>query len=52
MPGYENMSGLLQPIPEGPTTAQPQQDAAAIAWARANPKDPRSAAILKANEAP
>jgi hypothetical protein len=52
MPGYENMSGLLQPIPEGPAIVQPTQDAAAVAWARANPKDPRSAAILKANEAP
>lgn len=33
----------------GAPAAQHPQDAAAVQWAQANPKDPRSAAILKAN---
>lgn len=41
-------AGLLQ----GAQSQQPQahpQDSAAVQWAKANPKDPRSVAILKAN---
>lgn len=35
--------------PEGTFAPPSNTDAAAIAWAKANPKDPRSSAILKAN---
>lgn len=56
----KRFSNKYQEVGENPTmlgrgqtsgTTPHPQDQAAIAWANANPKDPRSAAILKANGA-
>jgi hypothetical protein len=55
LPGVPFTQGgpLMQPNAATPVAATPSaptdQDAAAIAFAKANPNDPRSAAILKAN---
>lgn len=46
--GSSKNRGLIQSAQQGQASTHPQ-DSAAVEWANANPKDPRSAAILKAN---
>lgn len=45
---FSPQSGLIGNGPQGSPQAHPQDDAA-IAWAKANPNDPRAAKILQAN---
>lgn len=49
-PGLVGSQGLVQGgAPQAPAAAPHPQDNAALQWAKANPQDPRAAAIMKAN---
>ncbi len=48
-PAYRPSTKIKFSDPHNPSVTSHPQDSAALQWAKANPKDPRSAAIMKVN---